>query len=325
MMDSKKITIELSIVVPMFNEAENVENTVCDIQETMKGFADQWELIFVNDGSTDNTLEVAREWETKIENLRVVSYPLNMGRGKALRTGFEHSRGRYIVSTDFDLSYTPDHILRIYNELKNNEMTDVVLGSAYMPGGESQNVPFKRLLVSKLGNVVLRTAFGGKYHTITCVLRGYKQEVINSIELESNGKEIHLEILSKLHALGYHIVEIPATLTSRKKGSSKFKFRATSLTHFVFALFERPIVLFGVTGVILLVSGLLAGGYLTFQRFFGELNPGRPLMYLTIILVLSGILILAFGFIAMQNYYLRKEIFRLQRKTRAIENKLRVE
>jgi glycosyltransferase involved in cell wall biosynthesis len=126
-------TVELSVIAPMYNEADNIETTISKIRETLSDFDKSWELILVDDGSTDDTLSIAREYETKVENLRTIHYPVNHGRGKALRTGFKHARGQYVITIDFDLSYGPEHIIRIYEELANpSQMNDVVLGSAYM-------------------------------------------------------------------------------------------------------------------------------------------------------------------------------------------------
>ena len=109
--------IELSVIAPMYNEADNIETTISMIEKTLSDFDKPWELLLVDDGSDDNTLEMARRFETKMPNLRVLHYPLNCGRGKALRTGFHHARGKFIVTTDFDLSYSPHHIIQIYEQL----------------------------------------------------------------------------------------------------------------------------------------------------------------------------------------------------------------
>ena len=157
-MESKfESNIELSVVIPMFNESQNIDSTINQIIKTFKdcGFNQKWELVLVNDGSNDNTLEIANRWKEKLSNLTIASYEINMGRGKALKTGFQHAKGNYIISIDFDLSYSPEHIVKIYHELKSNPMTDAVLGSVYMPGGKAVNVPFFRLLISRLGNKIL--------------------------------------------------------------------------------------------------------------------------------------------------------------------------
>ena len=312
--------IALTILAPMYNEAENVEKTLMALNKTMLGFAESWEILFVNDGSRDGTLEIARGFEKTITNLRVISYPENCGRGKALRTGFENARGKYVISIDFDLSYSPDHILRIYQELVDPEqMADVVLGSAYMVGGKTSGVSPLRLLVSKGGNLILRFAFPRKFNTTTCILRGYRKEVLDSLDLSSDGKEIHLEILSKVCALGFNIKEIPATLTSRKEGPSKFRFRQTAFTHVIFSLFERPLVLFGALGMLLILAGLGLGAYIVWLRYSGNLTPTRPLISLIILLFIVGSQFFCFAFIATQNNVLRNELYRLLKRVRLME------
>jgi glycosyltransferase involved in cell wall biosynthesis len=314
--------IELTILSPIYNEESNLETSISMIQETLQNFDKPWEILLVNDGSTDNTIEICRELEEKIENLRVVSYPVNQGRGKALRTGFEHARGRYLITIDFDLSYTPDHILTIYKELTDSDqMNDVVLGSAYMKEGKVIGVDPFRLFISKLGNKILEYTFPQSFKTSTCILRGYKREVLDALELESNGKEIHLEILSKVCALGFRVKEIPATLTSRKTGKSKFKLRKTSVTHLLFSIFERPILLFGAVGILLIASGLLIGFYIVWLRYFGSLNPIRPLIPLMIILLIMGSQFFCFAFIASQNNHLRNQVYRLQKQLRLLKER----
>jgi len=316
--------IELSIVVPMYNEQDNVSETHRKIHEAIDPLNIKWELIFVNDGSIDNTLSVVSEVAEKDPVLKIVSYLPNRGRGYALRQGFNAANGEYILSIDFDLSYDADHLVRMYHYLKEHLEADVVLGSAYMKGGEVIGVPKFRLFISKLGNLMLRIAFPWHIHTITCVLRGYRKEAIKSLALVADGKEIHLEILSKVLDLGYKVAEIPATLTARQKGTSKFKFKKTSLTHLAFLFFEKPIVVFGIFGTLLLIGGILTGLFITYLRFTGNLNPGRPLTFLTIILIVAGIQLLSFGLIAILLREQRREIYRLQQNQIVIINKLNI-
>lgn len=314
--------IELTILVPMYNEEENIEKTIASIKDTMRHFGRPWELLFVNDGSSDGSLRIAQEWEKKTECLRIVSYPVNCGRGKALRTGFEYARGRYVITIDFDLSYSPDHILRIYEILMDpNQMIDVVLGSAYMEGGKTIDVGLSRLFISRFGNKILRYAFPQKFKTTTCVLRGYRKEVLNAIDLGSDGKEIHLEILSKVCALGFRVKEIPATLTGRKHGNSKFRFRKTAFSHVLFSLFEKPILLFGFLGLSLILLGFVIGLYVVYLRYIGDLSPNRPLISFIILLFVVGSQFFCFGFIASQNNYIRNEIYKLQKRMRSLEMK----
>jgi len=306
--------MDLSIVIPMFNEAENVEATLGQVEQALASFQGTYEIIAVNDGSCDNTLEILERVASQNEKVRVVSFSKNFGRGMALRTGFKESKGEIVVSIDADLSYDPYYIMDFVKTLRADQNIDFVLASPYMPGGGVKNVPLLRLWISKLGNKILRLAMPNRIYTSTGIFRAYRRKVLESLELESDGKEIHLEILSKAIALGFRVKEIPVVLTNRKKGRSKFKFRKTAISHLVFSVFEKPMMIFGFIGLLTLSIGLLIGVYVAYLRFSGELTPGRPLITFAILLILGGIQILSFGFIAIQIVSLRREILRIQKE-----------
>jgi len=315
--------MDLSIVIPMFNEADNARSTLNRVEETLSCFKGTYEVIAVNDGSLDNTLEILEGIAARNGHLRLVSYPKNVGRGMALRKGFEESRGDLVVSIDADLSYDPHYIIEFAETLKREQDVDFLLASPYMPGGEVQDVPFLRLLVSRFGNKILRLAMPNRIYTSTGIFRAYRRKVLDSLELESDGKEIHLEILSKAIALGFHAKEIPAVLTGRKKGRSKFKFKKTAISHLAFSVFEKPMIVFGLIGLLSLGVGLLMGIYVALLRFLGDLTPGRPLITLALLLILGGIQILSFGFIAIQIVSLRKEILRIQKENLELKREIR--
>jgi dolichol-phosphate mannosyltransferase len=305
--------MDLSIVIPMFNEAENVEATIGRVEEALILFDGTYEIVAVNDGSFDNTLEVLKKKAIKDEKVKIVSYSKNFGRGMALRTGFKESKGEIIVSIDADLSYDPRYIIDFVEALRKEQEIDFVIASPYMPGGDVQDVPLFRLCISKLGNKILRFAMPNRIYTSTGIFRAYRRKVLDSLELESDGKEIHLEILSKAIALGFRVKEIPVILTNRKRGKSKFKFRKTTISHLAFSVFEKPMMIFGFIGILTLGIGFLIGLYVAYLRFLGTLTPGRPLITFAILLILGGIQILSFGFIAIQIVSLRREILRIQK------------
>jgi glycosyltransferase involved in cell wall biosynthesis len=315
--------MNLSVIIPMFNEAENVASTLNRIEEALASFQGDYEIVAVNDGSLDNTLEILHKIASQNRKVKVVSYPKNIGRGMALRRGFKESRGDIIVSIDADLSYDPHYIVGLVETLKREQDIDLILASPYMPGGCVQNVPFHRLWISKLGNKILRFAMPNRIYTSTGIFRAYRRKVLDSLELESDGKEIHLEILSKALALGYRVKEIPAILTGRKKGKSKFKLKKTTISHLVFSVFEKPMIIFGFLGLVTLGVGLLIGLYIAYLRFLGDLTPGRPLITFAILLILGGIQILSFGFIAIQIVTLRREILRIQKENLELRKEIR--
>jgi len=314
--------MDLSIVIPMFNEAENVEITLKRVEEVLVQFQGSFEIIPVNDGSTDNTFEILKKVAERDEKIRVASYPKNIGRGMALRTGFKKSSGEIIISIDADLSFAPHHLLDLIKVLRDEPDIDFVLGSPFIPGGTVQNVPFHRLWISKLGNKILRYTMPNRIYYSTGVFRAYRRKVIDSLELESDDKEIHLEILSKAVALGFRVKEVPVVLTARTRGKSKFKFKKTAISHLVFSVFEKPMIIFGFLGLLSLGIGLLMGLYIAYLRFAGELTPGRPLTTFAILLILGGIQILSFGFIAIQIVSLRREILRIQKENLELRNEL---
>ena len=319
--------MDLSVVIPMFNEAENARATLNQVEEAMVSFQGTYEIVAVNDGSTDDTLLELKRAAEKNGRVEIVTYSKNFGRGRALREGFKKARGEIVVSIDADLSYDPHYILDFVKALQTEQDVDLVLASPYMPGGGVENVPFLRLWISRLGNRVLRLAMPNRIYTSTGIFRAYRKKVLDSLEIESDGKEIHLEILSKALALGYRVKESPAILTSRKKGKSKFKFKKTAVSHLVFSVFEKPVIVFGFVGPLTLAIGFLIGIYIVYLRFLGELTAGRPLITLALLLILGGIQILSFGFVAIQIVSLRREILRIQKENldlkKEIENSIK--
>ncbi len=319
-MAGNKVTI--SIVVPMYNEADNATLVLSRIKNVLEKTGQTYEIIPVNDGSTDNTLGILEGLAKRDSTIKVFSYPNNIGRGKALRAGFAQARGAVVVSIDADLSYDPEYILDFIHVLEEERDVDLVLASPYMRGGETEGVPPLRLLVSRLGNMILSFSLPGRFKTVTSIFRAYRREVLASLELESTGKEIHLEILSKVLALGFRVKEVPATLKGRKRGRSKFRFRGTAISHLMFSVLQKPMIIFGIVGIGLLVVGLVTGGYIFYLKYTKNLNPVRPLMTMVVLFLLGGIQLLSFGFIAILMGILRKEILKVQKGSLEIRHRL---
>ena len=314
--------IDISVVVPMFNEEDNAKNTLDRITQALDSIPKRWELIVIDDGSTDKTKKVVEDYSRLNRWVKLVSHPINQGRGKALKVGFANAQGKIICTTDADLSYDEKHILQMIEVLDRNPDVDLVVGSPYAQGGKTEGVPLLRLLLSRWGNKILGFAMKRGLCTVTGVLRAYRKDCISSLELESDGKEIHLEILSKALAMGYKAKELPATLKARTKGKSKFKFKATAVSHLIFSFFEKPIILFGAIGLFMLFLGFLGGTYVIYLWQKGTLNPNRPLMTLIVLLIVAGIQVLLFGFLGTQLAHLRREIYKIQRENKTLEGKM---
>jgi len=308
----------VSVVVPMYNEVENARDTLSAIAVALEAQGLTYELLPVDDGSTDGTARELAACAQDDPRIRPVGYTVNRGRGYALRKGFDAARGDIVASMDADLSYTVDHLIGMVRILLDDVDADVVLASPYMPGGSVEDVPFVRLALSRTGNAVLRRALPQPVFTSTGIVRAYRREVLESLDLVSDGKEIHLEILSEVMALGYRIVEMPAVLRTRRKGSSKFRPRATVLSHLLFSVLARPTALFGAFGLLTLLAGAVVGGYLLTVYFEGGLNPERPLMTVMLLLVMGGAGSLAFAVVASQLLELRRALVRLQADVRRL-------
>jgi glycosyltransferase involved in cell wall biosynthesis len=318
----KEYPIDVSIVVPAYNESENVADTVERIAAAFADRPERWEVVLVDDGSTDDTRAVIARLAQADPRVVLAGYDQNAGRGRALRVGFAKARGEFLVSIDADLSYAPVYILDLLDALYADPEVDFVLGSPYMPGGDTEGVDPRRLLISRLGNKVLQATVNRDVYTYTGIFRAYRRQVLETLELDSDGKEIHLEILSRALGAGYRVKEVPAVLRSRKKGRSKFRFGGTALSHLLFSFNERPILIFGGVGLGLLVSGILAGIYVSILRFQGALTPARPLITVVVVLSLAGLQILSFGFVAVQIGALRREVYKIQRENLLLNRRL---
>jgi len=314
--------MKISVIIPMYNEEDNVIHTLTDVENVLSKYED-YEVIVVDDGSYDDTSKLTEKFESNNSNFHVLKHIVNMGMGRALRTGFENATGDIVVTIDADLSYSASQIPKLADELINNETIDIVVGSPYMEGGEVNNVPIIRLIISKIANKFAGFAMSENLSTVTAVLRAYRKDVLDSLELESNGTEINLEILSKASATKYRMKEVPAVLEGRKLGNSKLKFRAKTISHLLFSFYEKPMILFGFIGLILCIAGFVSAVYLFYQYILGTLDPTRPLMIFMILTILSGIQILIFGFVATQISLLKREIYMIQKENKLIRKNMK--
>jgi glycosyltransferase involved in cell wall biosynthesis len=262
--------LKVSLIIPAYNEADCIEANLFELEEYLRQSLNdyQWEMILVNDGSSDDTAGILEHIEKTKNWLRVINLPTHYGRGRALRAGFESVSGEVIVTLDADLSYAPYHIERLINKIIDED-ADIVVASAYHKQGSVKNIPAKRLMLSKIGNKILSYMFGSNLTVLTCIVRAYKQEFIRSLDLHSDDKEIHLEILSKAKVIGAKIVEVPADLYWRaeklKKNIAKgqtnrrstLKIKKTSTSHLFFALLSKPGFIFWIPGYILTAVSII--------------------------------------------------------------------
>jgi glycosyltransferase involved in cell wall biosynthesis len=266
----------ISVIIPAFNEEKVIEHNLNQVTGFLNDFLSSgktFEIIVVDDGSGDRTAAVLDRLAAERSNLIVLHHNRNYGRGRGIRTGFAKARGQFIFTLDADLSYAPEHIGLLIKPLESGQ-ADMVLASAYHQDGKVCNVPFKRKILSKLGNRLLSVSIGGGLKTLTCVVRGYRREVIQSLVLFSDDKDIHLEIIQKARLLGFVIREIPAKLewkkekrTNKNRGFSLSSLHIMLKKHLLFNFLLRPsmiswLPMLAVCIVFLTVSILIIKEYL---------------------------------------------------------------
>ncbi|MBI2193956.1 MAG: glycosyltransferase [Planctomycetes bacterium] len=222
---------DLAVICPVFNEEGRASETIPRLVGALGASKLTWEAVLVNDGSTDHTETRVLELMAQYPGFRLVGYPRHAGRGQALREGFQASTGNIVVTLDFDLSYRESIVLALYEALQADPGAGIALASVHMPGGRAVGVPFHRLLLSRWSNFFIRHAFRSKIRTWTCIVRAYRREVLEALDLTSTGKEIHVEILAQAIARGVRVVEIPATLEGRIRPYPPGRFLRDAVRH----------------------------------------------------------------------------------------------
>jgi glycosyltransferase involved in cell wall biosynthesis len=238
----------VSLVAPAYNEQIIIEQNLNILCAYMKSLENQyrWELIIVNDGSSDNTGQLADRFAQDKDNVYVIHHLINCGLGQTLRTGFEHCQGEYIITLDLDLSYAPDnHIKELLTKIRESQ-AKVVVASPYMKGGRVSNVPWLRWILSVWGNRFLSFTANGSLATLTSMVRVYDAEFLKTLNLKSRGMEINPEVIHKAKLLQARVAEIPAHLKwSSQRGKPKSQRRKSSMTSARIFKHTLEVVFFG--------------------------------------------------------------------------------
>ena len=212
--------VEITFLLPAFNEEDTIENVIGQLDGLRREFRDS-EILVVNDGSTDRTGSILKKTMQKVNSLRIVTHSQNKGLGAALYTGFKQARGKIIVTMDADLSHDTSLVKKLVGGLR--EGNSVVIASRYTPGGRMVGVPLYRVIVSAFANFVFSKLFDLKVKDATSGYRAYDQRVVKDIRVESHGFSAQLEILIKIRKKASNFKEVPLILSMRKIGYSKFR------------------------------------------------------------------------------------------------------
>jgi glycosyltransferase involved in cell wall biosynthesis len=254
---------KVSLVLPAFNEEAILIANLQILCNYMKGLEQiyDWEIVLIDDGSKDRTGELAEEFAKSNSRVIVTHHKVNLNLGNALKTGFLHAKGDYIIVLDLDLSYDETHITPILDTLEVTK-ADVVIASPYMKGGKVTAVPFFRKLLSRFVNWFMRLSAQEKYYTYTSMVRGYRTEFIKNLNLKTKDYEISPEILYKAMILRARIVEIPAHLDWTEqnkligKRTSSIRILRGIISGLMSGFIFRPYIYFLGVAVILMILSL---------------------------------------------------------------------
>ena len=288
---------DVSIVVPIYNEVDNLPDLVARIGAAMAGQALGFELLAVDDGSTDGSRERLRELAASTPWLRPVLLARNYGQSSALQAGFDRVRGRYVVTLDADLQNEPGDIPLLLARLEADPDVDMVSGWRK----DRQDAELSRKLPSRIANKLISSATGVHLHDYGCALKAYRRPIIDRIRLYG---ELHRFIPSLAKEAGARIAEVPVRHHARTRGVSKYGIDRTFrvildliLIVFFMRYRQRPLHAFGGLGLWLAAPGGLILVWLLLQKLLGEDIGGRPLLLVGVMLLLMGAQLIAAGLI----------------------------
>ena len=295
----------VSIVIPVYNEEENIPLLYKELKEVLEKLPYDYEIIFVDDGSTDRTYEILQRLAQEDPKVKVVRFRRNYGQTAAMYAGFQYAKGDVIITMDGDLQNDPHDIPKLLEKIK--EGYDIVSGWR-----KNRKDPFlSRILPSKIANWIISKVTGVHLHDYGCTLKAYRKEVAKNFRLYG---DMHRFLPAVAKSFGAKITEIVVNHRPRIHGKSKYGIGRTVrvildilLVKFLNDYLNKPMYVFGTTGLLLLGLGFLILLYLTVEKiFFGESIGGRPLLILGVLLFLSGLQLLSTGIIAeiiVRTYY----------------------
>jgi glycosyltransferase involved in cell wall biosynthesis len=290
--------IDVSIILPAYNEEDSVEGVYEQVVNTMEGSGYTFEILFVDDGSTDATWSKIAKLGAQDDRVRALRHRRNFGKASALANGFQYARGEIMVTSDADMQYDPNDILRLIRKLE--EGYDVV--SAYKV---IRRDPLSKRIPSRFFNFFVRSATGVQLHDMNAGLKAFNYQAAEDLIRFGYG-ELHRFFIVLSARRGYRVAEVPVESLYRTNGSSKYGVERylRGALDFVTVFFlsgyaERPLHLLGGAGVTLGLAGTSVFGYLGISSLVTHQSmAGRPSLVIASLLVLTGVQLLVVGLIA---------------------------
>ena len=293
--------MNISVVIPLLNEQESLVELTDSLKDVMKSYNFSYEIIFIDDGSNDNSWDIIEELSSKSNTIKGIKFHRNYGKSQALHAGFLKSQGQVIFTMDADLQDDPKEIPALYDMIINDNF-DLVSG---WKKKRFDSVIFKNI-PSKIFNFAARTTSEIKLNDFNCGLKAFKKDVIKSINVYG---EMHryIPILAKNEGykkIGEKIVNHRARKYGKTKfGPSRFLYGFLDLLTiwFISSFGKRPMHLFGSLGLILITTGFLFAAYLGYDKIIvnpgGRLMTERPEFYISLVTMIIGSQFFSMGFI----------------------------
>ncbi|GBD94298.1 undecaprenyl-phosphate 4-deoxy-4-formamido-L-arabinose transferase [bacterium BMS3Abin05] len=289
---SQDMKLELSVVIPLYNEKESLPELYRQLTDALEKAQLTYELIFVDDGSRDGSSEVLEELAQKDSRLRVIQFQKNYGKSAALSVAFEAAEGEVVATLDADLQDDPYEIPQLIRKLE--EGYDLVSGWK-----KKRRDPLSKKLPSKIFNRVTSLLSGVHIHDINCGLKVYRRFVVKTLHPYG---ELHRFLPVLAHLNGFTVGEKEVVHHPRKHGRSKFgasRFTAgffdLMTVMFLSKYLKKPLHLFGILGVLSFIGGLGILIYLTILRLSGHWIGNRPILFLGILLMILGVQFVSIG------------------------------
>jgi len=285
----------VSFVIPVYNEKESIESFYKELIKVVPQINKNYEIIFIDDGSTDDSLKLLKLIATKNSHVRLYSFRRNLGKSEALTYGFIKAKGDYIITLDADLQDKPSEINKLYKKAKSG--SDLVCGWRRFRQDKK-----KSIFISKIFNSLMEIFFNLNIHDYNCGLKVYSKEAAKNLRLYGG---LHRFIPLLVYQQGFNVDEVEVEHQKRKYGKSKYGFSKLwkDLPDIFSILFitkyrKRPLHFFGVAGGIFILIGLIILIDLTIQHFMGYAISRRPILFFGMVFVLAGFQLFFTGFLA---------------------------
>jgi glycosyltransferase involved in cell wall biosynthesis len=285
--------LDLSVVIPLLDEAESLAELSAALRQVLEGMKLKYEVIFVDDGSTDNSFKILQEMHELHGQVKAIRFRKNFGKSAALSAGFQAARGEIVVTMDADLQDDPEEIPQLVEKL--NEGYDLVSGWK-----KKRYDPLSKTIPSRFFNFVTAKMTGIRLHDFNCGLKVYRAELAKELNIYG---ELHRYVPVLAHWAGFQVGEIAVRHHPRKYGKTKFGlgrfwkgFLDLLTVLFTTRYIQRPLHLFGVWGLISFLVGLVIDVYLSIEWLLGRTAiSNRPLFLLGIALIIVGVQFVSFG------------------------------